>query len=223
LAGERLRYTITAQNIGTENAVDVLLRDQIPANTTYVPNSTTLNGAPVADPAPGVSPLESGMLIHAPQDPTPGAMRADANGTTNIATITFDVIVAPDVLDGTIISNQGFVSGEGAGGSPVPEQPSDDPATPIADDPTRDVVGNSPLVYAHKTVQLAVDNGSPGIVDPGDVLRYTITIVNSAAIPATGVVLTDPVPANTTYVPNSARLNGVPVSGVAPPLLQIPI
>ncbi|HEX7045565.1 MAG TPA: hypothetical protein VF203_13245, partial [Burkholderiales bacterium] len=223
LAGERLRYTITVQNIGTENAVDVLLRDQIPANTTYVPNSTTLNGAPVADPAPGVSPLESGMLIHAPEDPTPGAMRADANGTTNIATITFDVIVAPDVLDGTIISNQGFVSGEGAGGSPVPEQPSDDPATPIADDPTRDVVGNSPLVYAHKTVQLAVDNGSPGIVDPGDVLRYTITIVNSAAIPATGVVLTDPVPANTTYVPNSARLNGVPVSGVAPPLLQIPI
>ncbi|HEX9833799.1 MAG TPA: hypothetical protein VGA66_12095, partial [Mycobacterium sp.] len=42
-----------------------------------------------------------------------------------------------------------------------------------------------------------------------DVLRYTIVVNNFGAIPATNVVLTDAVPANTTYVANSLRLNGV--------------
>jgi uncharacterized repeat protein (TIGR01451 family)/fimbrial isopeptide formation D2 family protein len=223
-AGETLRYTITVQNIGNENAVNATLRDQVPANTTYVANSTTLNGAPLADPSPGVTPLQNGQLINAPEDSTPGALRADASGViTNIATITFDVVVSPNVADGTIISNQGFVTGRGAGSGAFPEKPSDDPKTPILDDPTRNIVGNLPLVYGLKTVQIQVDNGNAGIVDPLDVLRYTITITNSTATPATAVVLTDAIPANTTYVPGSATLNGNPVAGVAAPVLTIPI
>src|SRR5690606_25080148 len=50
LAGETLRYTITVKNIGTDNAVDAVVRDAIPTNTTYVAGSTTLNGEPLADP-----------------------------------------------------------------------------------------------------------------------------------------------------------------------------
>ncbi|MFL6646497.1 MAG: hypothetical protein ACJ8KO_00870, partial [Sulfurifustaceae bacterium] len=222
-AGETLRYTITVQNVGNENAVNVALRDLVPANTTYVPNSTTLDGTAVAD-AGGTSPLQNGMLIHAPEDATAGAMRADASGTTtNVATVTFDVVVSPSVANGTLICNQGFVDGSGQGSGTFPEKPSDNPATTAADDPTCKVVGNVPLVYALKTVQLQTDNGSPGIVDPGDVLRYTITITNSAATPATGVVLSDPVPANTTLVPGSVQLNGAPVSGATGPTLQIPV
>src|SRR5262249_10472824 len=80
--------------------------------------------------------------------------------------------------------------------------------------------GNHAVLYAEKRVVLFGDQGSPGIVDPGDVLRYTITVKNSAAIPATAVVLTDSVPANTTYVANSTLLNGLPVGqpdgGVSP-------
>src|SRR4029077_4054483 len=87
-------------------------------------------------------------------------------------------------------------------------------------DPTRDIVRNRPLLYAEKHAVLFTDLGSPGVVDPGDVLRYTITIKNSAAISATGVFLKDPVPANTTYVANSTLLNGQPVGrpdgGAAP-------
>jgi uncharacterized repeat protein (TIGR01451 family) len=212
LAGETLRYTITAQNTGNDDATGVVLRDAIPVNTTYVPGSTTLNGAPVSDVG-GTSALVGGMLINSPSDPTPGSMPAGSAP----ATITFDVIVDPGVLDGTIISNQGFVSAVTSG---VVDQPSDDPDTPIANDPTRDVVGNFPLLYAQKTAALLVDLGTPGVVDPGDVLRYTITVQNSAAIPATGVVLTDAVPANTTYLANTTTLNGLPVGqpdgGVSP-------
>jgi large repetitive protein len=211
-AGDTVRYTITVKNTGTENATGVSLRDQIPANTTYVANSTKLNGTAVSDTVPGISPLQNGMLVHAPEDPTPGAMRADATSTTsNIGTVTFDVVVSPYLWNGAAICNQGFVTGSGAGSGPFPEQPTDNPATPAVNDPTCRVVGNMPLLYALKTVAIAVDNGTPGVVLPGDVLRYTITISNSGAIPATNVVFTDSVPQNTTYVANSVKMNGIAV------------
>jgi uncharacterized repeat protein (TIGR01451 family) len=213
LAGETLRYTITVQNTGDQDALNVVLRDGVPVNTNYVAGSTTLNGAAVADIG-GLSPLANGMLINSPGVSTPGSMPADP---ANAATITFDVVVDPDVVDGTVISNQGFVTALDGG---IVDQPSDDPDTPIVNDPTLDIVGNLPLLYAEKRVELFGDLGSPGIVDPGDVLRYTITVQNSASIPATNVVLRDTVPANTTYVEDSTLLNGLPVSrpdeGVSP-------
>ena len=218
LPGERLRYTITVKNIGTDNAVDAALRDEVPANTTYVPGSTTLNGAPVPDAPGDASPLSDGLLINAPEDPTPGAMRADASDTPdNVATITFDVLVNDDLVDGTVISNQVLVSAPVGG---VVDQPSDDPDTPIDDDPTLDVIGNAPLLVADKRAALLVDEGTPGVVDPGDVLRYTITLYNFGNVAATGVVLSDPVPPDTTYLANSLFLNelpaGQPDGGISP-------
>ena len=106
------------------------------------------------------------------------------------------------------------------------DQPSDDPRTPIPDDPTRDVVGSTPLLFAPKSAALLVDAGSPGIVDPGDVLHYTISVHNSGAVPATDATLSDSVPANTTYVADSLTLNGLPVgqpdAGVSPLVAGIP-
>ena len=227
MAGETLRYTITIRNIGSENAINVTLRDYTPANTTYLPNSTTLNGLPVPDPGPGINPLQNGIAINAPEDATAGFLRANPDpAAATVATVTFDVAVDPDVMDGLLICNQGFVNGSGAGSGPVPEQPSDDPDTPMPDDPTCIIVGNLPWLYAHKTVQIHEDFGSPGIVDPGDVLRYTIVISNSGAVPATDVVLTDAVPANTTYVADSLRLNGAPVGsdgGISPLIAGLPV
>jgi large repetitive protein len=216
-AGDTLRYTITVKNIGNANATDAAIRDQIPANTTYVAGSTTLNGAAVADNG-GVSPLVTGIPIYTAEDPTPGHLRADASATaSNVATITFDVRVDPDTPDGTVISNQAFVSAVTSG---IVDYPSDDPDTTIANDPTRDIVGLLPLLFAPKSATLQIDNGSPGIVDPGDVLRYTITIYNTGTVAATDVSLRDLVPANTTYVANSTTLNGAPYAqpdgGVSP-------
>ncbi len=193
------------------------LRDLIPANTTYVANSTTLNGLSVPDSAAGVSALENGMLIRSPANPAAGAMPADASPTpTNVATITFQVRISTNVVDGTLISNQGFVDGSGAASGPFTEQPSDDPATPAVNDPTTVVVGNLPLVYALKTVQLTGDVNGNGYVDPGDTLQYTISLTNSGATPATGVLLTDAIPVNTTYVANSVSMNGAAVADSGP-------
>ncbi|MEN7972782.1 MAG: isopeptide-forming domain-containing fimbrial protein [Verrucomicrobiota bacterium] len=229
VAGDTLRYTITVKNIGTEDAIKALLRDQIPTNTSYVANSTILNGIVVTDPPPGgVSALQAGMKINAPENTTLGYMRADPDSVANnVATITFDVVVDASAINGTVISNQGFVSGDGQGSGPFTEVPSDDPGTATINDPTVDVVGSLPLVDAQKTVTLQVDNGTLGIVDPGDTLRYTITITNTGATPATGVIFTDATPANTTYKDNSVQLNGMPVGqpdgGVSPLIAGIDV
>ena len=115
LAGETLRYTITVKNIGNGNADERRAARPVPANTTYVAGSTTLNGAAVAD-SRGLSPLVNGMPINSPADPTPGSMPADASSSpANVATITFDVVVNPNVVNGTVISNQGFVTAVDSG------------------------------------------------------------------------------------------------------------
>jgi large repetitive protein len=209
--GDVLRYTLTVVNIGDEDAVNVMLTDALPAFTSYVPGSTTLNGASVADAAGGTSPLAAGILINAPVNTTAGFMPADATAPANhVATITFRVVVDPTALDGTVISNQGFVASNGAGGTVLPLQPSDDPNTDVPNDPTRDIVGALPLLNAQKTVALFDDVNGDGVVNPGDTLRYTITISNNSTQPATDLVLNDPVPADTTYVANSITVDGAP-------------
>ena len=222
LAGEDLRYTITVQNVGTDHATGVSIVDLVPADTVYLPNSTMLNGIVVPDAAGGVSPLIDGIDVNAPGDATPGVM--NAGQVDNVATIVFDVNVRADAPDGTLVSNQAFVSAVDFG---IADIPSDDPRTPLADDPTIDIVGNLPLLFAPKAAVLQVDNGSPGIVDPGDVLRYTITMYNNGAVPATYVELTDNVPADTTYVADSTTLNGQavgqPDGGVFPLEAGLPI
>ena len=225
LAGERLRYTITVVNVGNADAVDATLRDAIPVNTTYVSDSTTLNGVAVADPAAGLAPFVGGMPIQALGAVAPGSMPADpAAGAASFATVIFEVVVDPSAVDGTVISNQAFVSAVSAG---VVDQPSDDPDTPVPDDPTRDVVGGAPLLFAPKSVVIGTDNPPIGVVDPGDVLHYTIEVQNSGTAAATNVTLADLVPADTTYVADSVLLNGLPVGqpdgGTFPLIAGIPV
>lgn len=227
-AGDTLKYTITVNNIGTENAVGVTVSDTIPANTTYVPNSTTLNGSVVADTSPGVSALLNNMLINAPSNPIPGDMTADPTASAaNTATVSFEVRVSANLAAGTAISNQCYVNGSGAGGSPVPTQPSGNPNSSTPNSPTSVIVGNPPVLSAQKTAKLAVDINGSGLMEPGDTIQYTITLANSAAVPASGVVLTDAVPAGTAYVPGSTTLNGSAVadaaSGVSPLSSGMPV
>jgi len=209
--GDTVRYTLQVKNIGLESVSGSYLRDLVPANSRYVANSTTLNGIAVADIIADTSPLESEMLINAPEDVTPGAMRADAdpNVLTNVATITFEVVVDLDVVDGTVISNQGYVGGTGSGSGSFAEQASDDPDTTLINDPTIDVVGNLPAIDAQKLVSLVNDVAANDIVDTGDTLEYQIVITNGGAVAANATSFIDAIPANSAYVANSFSLNGI--------------
>jgi uncharacterized repeat protein (TIGR01451 family) len=48
-SGSTIRYTLTASVSGSGSALGVLITDPFPANTTYIPGTLTLNGAPLTD------------------------------------------------------------------------------------------------------------------------------------------------------------------------------
>lgn len=65
----------------------------------------------------------------------------------------------------------------------------------------------APKVDGVKSVKKVA--GSTGTdVRPGDTLEYSIVVRNSGTLPAGGVTFKDALPAGTTYVPDSARVNG---------------
>ena len=220
--GDRLRYTIRVNNIGDADTLSATLVDQIPANTQYVANSVTLNGSAVADPAQNISPLRDGLMINSPGQGS-GVLIADPSAPAgNIATIIFDVTVNSDLVAGTVISNQATLTGDitpiiPTPGLPLPFEPafSDDPATDVVGDPTQDIVGIGVNIDAQKTALHLLDVDNDGVIDPGDTLRYTITLVNSGNSDASGVVLSDTLPAEISYLPNSTAVNGVGVADIA--------
>lgn len=57
--GSRLTYTIVVQNTGTLPAQNVTFTDPIPAGTTFVPNSVTVNGTQ----QPAILQLEFLLII----------------------------------------------------------------------------------------------------------------------------------------------------------------
>src|SRR5262245_23502237 len=205
LAGDTLRYTIVVKNISNADAVNVVLRDAVPANTTYVAGSTTLNGNAVPDIA-GVSPLVNGMRINSPANSTPGFLPADSsktpvffcwmvanipycqfmppdpsiNGQTNVAAVTFNVVVNPSVVSGTAISNQGFVSA-----TTIADQPSDDPRTPAPNDPTIDIVAGPVLI---------VTKSGPATMSLGQWGNFSIDVQNTGISDAWNVFLRDLLP-----------------------------
>ncbi|MCL4295997.1 MAG: DUF11 domain-containing protein [Anaerolineae bacterium] len=86
------------------------------------------------------------------------------------------------------------------------------------------VATNSPTNFAGQTgsvscppapdLTLTKTAQASGIVEAGDVLTYTIVAANGGTAVATNTLITDAVPLNTTYVPNSASDGGIFGSGV---------
>ena len=69
-----------------------------------------------------------------------------------------------------------------------------------------------PISTAAKTVELVVDNENPDIVDPGDVLEYTVEIRNDGLTPLNDINVSDALPEGVEYVPNTSSINGEPLA-----------
>ncbi|MBK9711649.1 MAG: DUF11 domain-containing protein [Kouleothrix sp.] len=125
VAGDLLEYTIVIQNSGDTAATGVSFSDAIPAHTSYITGSTTLNGEVVAD-VDGVMPFVGGAPINTPGEPS-GEVAAGETATV-VFRVKIDDPLPADVL---IIRNQGTVESEEA-----PPLWTDDPSTPAIGDPT---------------------------------------------------------------------------------------
>ena len=201
--GDVLRYTINIYNNGSVPVTQAVLRDSVPANTTYVADSMTLNAQPVGRPDGGVSPLVAGVDVSS-QDlsaPLPGA------GTLSpgeAAVVTFDLRVNDGVPPGTVISNQAVVYT-----AELPNLLTDGDGNPATGpEPTVVVVGNLQEVRITKNV--SVVGGGPAL--PGATLEYVVQAINVGTLPVIDVVIRDdiavPMPGYLTFVDQSWSLNG---------------
>ena len=193
--GDVLIYTITVANPGVVAITNVVLTDDVPANTAYVAGSVTLNGTTVPDS--GISPLVAGVAINSAGSPA-GTIAAGAS-----ATVTFKVQIDAGVATGTVISNQGYVASTG-----LPTVPTDaDGDVSNGYQPTTIVVGSAQQIALTKEVFVV----GGGAALPGSELEYVVRVTNTGAVPVSNLVVTDdlsPLAGQATYVANSATLDG---------------
>jgi uncharacterized repeat protein (TIGR01451 family) len=54
-----------------------------------------------------------------------------------------------------------------------------------------------------------------GNVNPNDIITYTVNLTNNGTASSSGTTLQDPIPANTSYILGSTKLNGITVADIA--------
>jgi uncharacterized repeat protein (TIGR01451 family) len=131
--GDILEYTVVVKNTSTTTARNnVILKDIIPTNTTYVGSTLQIDGTGKSDGADTdqadfTTPQVIFRLGTGANGTTGGTLAANATST-----IKFRVKINDPVTNGvTAVSNQAVVSSNGVG-----DVNSNDPGTPTANDPT---------------------------------------------------------------------------------------
>lgn len=240
--GDILQYAIAIRNNTPNLATGITFQDTIPANTTYVPNSTQLNGNPVAD-VNGTMPFTTARAVNSP-DATSGQITAN-----NAATVTFQVQINNPLPAGvTQVANQGIVAG-----NDFPPTPTDEPNTPPFGNTTVIPIApdQQPNLRLVKRITNIIRDGVPlggvdfnrFIDDPndpndnapgwsqlpllgvfqlsdipiksGDEVDYTVYFLSDGSSAINNFRFCDLIPDGTTFIPNSiqALLGTTPIGG----------
>ncbi|MFN5059078.1 MAG: hypothetical protein ACK5GU_04085 [Chloroflexota bacterium] len=80
---------------------------------------------------------------------------------------------------------------------------SDDPTTAAINDQTQTIVTAEPYGQLYCEAVLVTDVNGDGLVSPGDIVRFTVTGINSGNVDATGVTIIDTFGANTQLMPGT--------------------
>ncbi len=177
--GNLLDYTFSLINLGDEIATNVLVLDSPPPGTTV----SAIDAGPFT-----VQCSTDGVTYGA----CPGDLATVVGIEWSLAglappdpvTYGFTVAVTLPVADGTVIPNTATVTTDQTGSTDS--------------NLVETVIVSTPLIGLEKRV-------SPtGTVEPGDQLTYTLDWDSRGSLDATNVVVTDSIPADTTYVSGSA-------------------
>ncbi len=188
--GDDLRYTVSYTNTGSDAASNFVMRDAIPAGTTYVPGSLRITAGPQAPASPtdalgdDAAEFNSGsgevvFRLGAGGNATTGGTIAASGNAGSTVTATFDVTINADDQPGQQIVNQanatftGFTLGTSF------------------NDTTPQVVNTvaAPSLTLNKT--------HPGMLIDGATTTFTLSVTNVGNMPTDGstVTVTDPFPA----------------------------
>lgn len=173
--GGTVIYTLGYSNNGTQDATGVEITETVPANSTFdAGNSSGGWSCAPNNNAGSTCTLAVGAV--AVSDP--------------VVTVNFAVTVDDPIASGvTELNNTALIADDGTNGADLtPGDNSDSDNTPITASPD---------------LQVSKDDGGV-TVQPGDVITYTINYANVGNQDATGVVITEAVPTNSTFVPGSS-------------------
>jgi uncharacterized repeat protein (TIGR01451 family) len=167
--GGTVSYTLSYSNTGNRGASGVVLTETVPTNTTFNAGASTAGWSCVPDNNAGSTCT---LAV--------GSVAAAAGGSA-----TFAVTVANPLPPGvTQISNTATIGDDAANGTdPTPGNNSGSDTTPVTGAPDLSVTKS--------------DGGAS--VAPGGTVSYALSYSNTGNRGASGVVLTETVPANTTF------------------------
>ncbi|WNS46474.1 isopeptide-forming domain-containing fimbrial protein [Paenibacillus sp. MMS20-IR301] len=183
--GDQILYTLQISNTGNISATTTLT-DNIPAGSTYVAGSFTVNGTPVAgNPAAGI-PI--------------GTIAAGGSSTVQFRVLVNSLPSPPQLVDQATAAYTFLVpDGRTLSGSAA----SNTLTLPVR-------LPNVAIVKSASFPDVAV----------GDTLTYTSVVTNNGIVAVTTVVLSDPIPAGSTFVTGSVTVAGTarpaadPASGI---------
>ena len=186
----------------------------------------TENGNPVWVTPVGNLDTPVDVYVDYDADPSTGPL-TDPNNNKYDVKLTLKELERATVYDTSDDNQTGMLLYTLAPGIKLAAAWGQDPTTATAAAPGLDVgtgVPPLPLFSAGKNGTLFTDNDGDGFVSPGDVLLYTISIVNISRAPVPDILLVDDLPAGTTYVPNStffenaaAVVTQIPDDGIGTP------
>ncbi|MBI2952671.1 MAG: DUF11 domain-containing protein [Chloroflexi bacterium] len=171
-----INYTIRFANTGAIGTTGTVLTDTLPAGVSYVAGSATLNGAAVT---PGIS----GDVL------------------------TFTVNSTDQVAGSGIVSGgqQGSVSFQGQTGTIAPSVASFTNTVQLGSVRTSVISDTAATLLTSPSLSLS-KAASAALLEPGDVVTFTLTLLNSGSGVSSGIVVTDVLTetAYFTYVSGSA-------------------
>ncbi len=197
--GDRVRYQVTATNVGNGTAYNVDLADVLPNGLVYVIGTTSAvwpAGVSTADPTGGAGPsLDFNLSATLP-----------AGG---MLTLAFDVLLTASVDEIGPYVNTVTASGVDGAGTPVPADNSADVPADTDDDDASDatLLPAPPALVTTKSIATIVRAGTAvsaaGPIEPGDVITYRLTVENVGRGTAHAVSLSDTLPSALTYLDGS--------------------
>ncbi|GEM_PF-3742457 len=178
--GDLITYTITYESVLTDSApaTGVRITETIPPFVDYV-SASPYNFSFVGTLADGSKQYAVTL---------PGELQGGVTGTLTFVTrVTTTISALP--FNNPQITNTVEIGHDGTAG------------------PDRAQANNKATIFTPLqvvTLQVIKENSPQGEVEPGDEIVYTLRYSNTSDYQATGVVIEDPIPANTTYVAGSA-------------------
>ena len=181
--GDQLEYLVSISDAGNLALLSVVMNDPVPANTSYVPSTTTVDGASVADDT--VPPAATGY----PFDETGYSLGTINPGQTVL--VRFRVQIESGLLPSVAsVINEVTVTANNTSGRAAVE---------------------TPVVVPD--LSITKSSSVTGSVRAGDTITYTIDIENTGSLTHNALLVNDPAPIGTSWVSTTVTGPVVSASG----------